>query len=206
MSPLPNGGECTCEGRLLNKCIGKRGEKNPRKSVLFLESELFGCKATCGRAAYFSSPQLLPPHQYTRATMARFNAHLNVGDLVLGLVNTSQSCPPPPPCGTHNRHNRRQHHHHHHHHHGPPPAAPTPVVQVHYTAPAVPVVSGPYIRILQATYGAGSRQYDVTEYLQRLVSAQGGLSFQEFGHAFDRRNRTMNSLFGLVPKTALIRR
>jgi hypothetical protein len=128
----------------------------------------------------------------THNTMARFHAHLNVGDLVLGLVNAAQACPPPP-C--HGHQNRQVHHHHHHH--GAPPAVPT---QVLCTAPAVPVVSGPHIRILQATYGAGSRQYDVTDYLQRLVSAQGGLSFQEFGHAFDRRNRTMNSLFGL-PQT-----
>jgi hypothetical protein len=62
------------------------------------------------------------------------------------------------------------------------------------TATAVP--SGPYMRVVRASYGAGTKLIDVTATLQQLIFNKGGLTLDAFGYTTLRPNGCMNALFG----------
>jgi len=61
------------------------------------------------------------------------------------------------------------------------------------TATAVP--SGPYMRVVRASYGAGTKLIDVTATLQQLIFNKGGLTLDAFGYTLQ-PNGCMNALFG----------
>jgi hypothetical protein len=52
------------------------------------------------------------------------------------------------------------------------------------------------MRVVRASYGAGTKLIDVTATLQQLIFNKGGLTLDAFGYTTLRPNGCMNALFG----------